>query len=270
MPSESASPASPATQTAPPRRKAPHHLCRRRTGHHHEDDDAETVATDESYTDDDLSEEEHGSEDDSEDEFEDASDGEKRKPAPPPTKKPSSNGTIRTDTEVMLNGIGVQDEEVVEELDFEELEANGKTAELEVRMPSPVIVTSPVAVRDEPRKTGETLHDRKRREHDEYRKKRAEDPSFVPNRGRFFMHDHRDNAGGSNGFRPYGSGARGRGGGRFGYVHSCHGLRSADVETATFKLNSTCLRPSLPRNGHTTGTMRSNRSRPSKTARRLC
>ena len=63
-----------------------------------------------------------------------------------------------------------------------------------------------------------------RREHEEYKKRRDADPAFVPNRGGFFMHDHRSAAPGQNGFRPFG---RGRGRGRsvgtfssFGYVPS--------------------------------------------------
>ncbi|KAG9770342.1 hypothetical protein KCU95_g16147, partial [Aureobasidium melanogenum] len=33
---------------------------------------------------------------------------------------------------------------------------------------------------------GETVADRRRREHDDYRKKRDTDPTFIPNRGNFF------------------------------------------------------------------------------------
>lgn len=57
----------------------------------------------------------------------------------------------------------------------------------------------------------ETLGDRRRREHDEYKKKRDSDPAFIPNRGAFFMHDSRS-APGQNGFRPAGGRGRGRGG----------------------------------------------------------
>ena len=55
----------------------------------------------------------------------------------------------------------------------------------------------------------ETLAERRRREHEEYKKKRDSDPAFIPNRGAFFMHDQR-HAPGQNGFRPAGRG-RGRG-----------------------------------------------------------
>ena len=61
-----------------------------------------------------------------------------------------------------------------------------------------------------------------RREHEEYKRKRDGDPAFVPNRGGFFMHDHRSVAAGQNGFRPFGRGrGRVRGGptsSSFGYV----------------------------------------------------
>ncbi|ENH62551.1 hypothetical protein FOC1_g10012785 [Fusarium oxysporum f. sp. cubense race 1] len=52
---------------------------------------------------------------------------------------------------------------------------------------------------------------RRRQEHEDYKRKRDEDPAFVPNRGAFFMHDHRHAGPAANGFRPFGRG-RGRGG----------------------------------------------------------
>lgn len=55
--------------------------------------------------------------------------------------------------------------------------------------------------------------DRRKREHDDYKKKRDADPAFVPNRGAFFMHDHRHAGPAANGFRPFG---RGRGRGQIG------------------------------------------------------
>lgn len=58
----------------------------------------------------------------------------------------------------------------------------------------------------------ETPLQRRRREHEAYKKQRDADPAFVPNRGRFFMHDHRHGRGGSNGFRPFGRGFIRRGG----------------------------------------------------------
>ncbi|KAI0995615.1 hypothetical protein K3495_g12565 [Podosphaera aphanis] len=57
----------------------------------------------------------------------------------------------------------------------------------------------------------ETPYERRRREHLEYKRRRDEDPSFVPNRGAFFMHDYRHSGPAANGFRPSGRGRdRGR------------------------------------------------------------
>lgn len=55
---------------------------------------------------------------------------------------------------------------------------------------------------------GETAADRRRREHDDYKKKRDTDPTFIPNRGNFFMHDARTPD--QRGFSSFGRG-RGRG-----------------------------------------------------------
>jgi hypothetical protein len=60
-----------------------------------------------------------------------------------------------------------------------------------------------------PARRGETVADRRRREHDDYRKKRDTDPTFIPNRGNFFMHDAR-----TTDQRGFGSYGRGRGRGR--------------------------------------------------------
>jgi hypothetical protein len=60
----------------------------------------------------------------------------------------------------------------------------------------------------------ETYAERRRREHEDYKKKKEADPAFIPNRGAFFMHDQRSASGPNNGFRPFGRGqARTRGGG---------------------------------------------------------
>lgn len=78
---------------------------------------------------------------------------------------------------------------------------------------APIIVSSAAAPgsRDQ-----SVTRDKPRREHDEYRRKRDEDPAFVPNRGAFFMHDHRHAGPSANGFRPFGRGGRGRGRGGIG------------------------------------------------------
>lgn len=60
-------------------------------------------------------------------------------------------------------------------------------------------------------KRSETAADRRKREHDDYKKKRDTDPTFIPNRGNFFMHDARTPD--QRGFSSYGRGrGRGRGG----------------------------------------------------------
>jgi hypothetical protein len=61
----------------------------------------------------------------------------------------------------------------------------------------------------------ESVAEKRKREHEEYKKKRDQDPSFVPNRGGFFMHDQRSALTGQNGFRSAGR-ARGRGRGGIG------------------------------------------------------
>ena len=102
------------------------------------------------------------------------------------------------DTDAMLNGLkisGTEDEGVA----FEDL---GNQAGVQV--PEDVVQGSSEFI------TGESLGEKRRREHEEYKKKRDADPAFVPNRGGFFMHDHRSAAPGQNGFRPFGRG-RGRG-----------------------------------------------------------
>lgn len=81
------------------------------------------------------------------------------------------------------------------------------TAPAQTKPAGPVVVSSTAGQ--------EPFSERRRREHEEYRKKRDEDPAFVPNRGAFFMHDHRHAGPAANGFRPFGRGAlRGGRGGR--------------------------------------------------------
>ncbi|KAI9743904.1 MAG: hypothetical protein M1818_002638 [Claussenomyces sp. TS43310] len=119
--------------------------------------------------------------------------------------------TIRNgvnDTEMMMNGLSTSDHNgAVEAVNYEDLQATGHASP--DMKPSPPIVNSTAQM---------DLHqdtplERRRREHDEYKKKRDADPAFVPNRGAFFMHDHRHAGPAANGFRPFGRGrGRGRGG----------------------------------------------------------
>ncbi|KAH8685778.1 CASC3/Barentsz eIF4AIII binding-domain-containing protein [Tricladium varicosporioides] len=120
------------------------------------------------------------------------------------SKKPL-NGT--SDMEMMLNGLKISDQNgTAEDVQYEDLRED---ADIREQVPSPPVVKS-TAQMDLPQ---ELPHERRRREHEEYKKKRDADPAFVPNRGAFFMHDHRHSGPAANGFRPFG---RGRGRGRPG------------------------------------------------------
>ena len=118
-------------------------------------------------------------------------------------KKPSL-GAALADTEAMMNGMNMSgNTEEAEEIHFDEMGQQGE-------LPSSKDASKTDQSIPEQR---ESLIDRRKREHEEYKKKRDADPAFVPNRGGFFMHDHRSIAPGQNGFRPSGRGrGRGRGG----------------------------------------------------------
>ena len=118
------------------------------------------------------------------------------------TKKPSF--VVAPDTEAMMNGLKITDNaDEGEGVSFDDMmDQPNQPLSQNLGPPSEAMSTAI----DSP---GE----RRRREHDEYKKKRDADPAFVPNRGGFFMHDHRSNAPGQNGFRPMIKGrGRGRGG----------------------------------------------------------
>jgi hypothetical protein len=118
------------------------------------------------------------------------------------SKKPATNGT--SDMELMLNGLKISDrDDSAAEVHYKDLRED---TDLE---PSPAIVDSSAQMD----RVQELPFERRRREHEEYKKKRDADPAFVPNRGAFFMHDHRHAGPAANGFRPFG---RGRGRGRPG------------------------------------------------------
>ncbi|KAK9782575.1 putative CASC3/Barentsz eIF4AIII binding-domain-containing protein [Seiridium cardinale] len=124
-----------------------------------------------------------------------------------PGAKASKLGqTTVSDTEFMMNGLSISDKtEPVQEMNFEDVGDSQSPS----KAAAPVVVSSSSAVMDQTQDN--PLQDRRRREHDEYRRKRDEDPAFVPNRGAFFMHDHRHAGPSANGFRPFGRGGRGRG-----------------------------------------------------------
>lgn len=120
-----------------------------------------------------------------------------------PPKSPLA-ATIN-DTEAMMNGLRVSGEIEDAGTNFEDL---GKQPEEKPQQG--VVPEGPAETL-----TSDNIGERRRREHEEYKKKRDADPAFVPNRGVFFMHDHRSAAPGQNGFRPFGRG-RGRGRGPMG------------------------------------------------------
>ena len=124
-------------------------------------------------------------------------------PKPTSVSEKATFSAVMNDTAVMMNGLKFSgDVDEGEEMEFDDM---GK----QVQEPP---VAAPVQESVAPTSL-DTLSERRRREHEEYRKKRDADPAFVPNRGGFFMHDHRPSAPGQNGFRPFG---RGRGRGRTG------------------------------------------------------
>lgn len=98
------------------------------------------------------------------------------------------------DTEVMLNGLTISDSnEKPETLDFDSIEKEDDRQLKESAKTKP-----------------ETSSEKKIRENEEYKRKLESDPAFIPTRGAFFMHDHRTNSPGHNGFRAI-RGGRGRG-----------------------------------------------------------
>lgn len=119
-------------------------------------------------------------------------------------KRPATNGS--SDMDLMLNGLKISHHGIPEEIHYEDLRDDADIQEQD-QQPSPPVVKS-TAQMDQPQ---ELPHERRRREHEEYKKKRDADPAFVPNRGAFFMHDHRHSGPAANGFRPFGRGRGGRG-----------------------------------------------------------
>lgn len=130
--------------------------------------------------------------------------------SPPSKTLRKSTQNAVSDTAFMLNNLSIDSEATpVQVLSFDE------STEPPSRSSAPIVVSSnsATATTDNPH---DAPVDRRRKEHEEYRRKRDEDPSFVPNRGAFFMHDHRHAGPSANGFRPFGRGPRGRGRGGIG------------------------------------------------------
>ncbi|KAF2193484.1 hypothetical protein K469DRAFT_550246 [Zopfia rhizophila CBS 207.26] len=122
----------------------------------------------------------------------------KRRAPSPPIARSDTKFTASRDTEMMMNGLKISDQAAEDEVvDFE-------------------TGTAAVESTSTPSGRPETFAERKRREHEEYKKKRDSDPAFIPNRGAFFMHDQRS-VPGQNGFRAHlRGGGRGRGRGAVG------------------------------------------------------
>ena len=116
-----------------------------------------------------------------------------------PTKTPLA--LAMHDTEAMMNGLKfAEDGDGQDEVHLDEM-GDQSHAELVNQATVDNQVDSAI---------GDTT-EKRRREHEEYKRKRDTDPAFVPNRGGFFMHDHRSAVPGHNGFRPF---VKGRGRGR--------------------------------------------------------
>ncbi|KAI0414396.1 CASC3/Barentsz eIF4AIII binding-domain-containing protein [Xylaria grammica] len=133
-----------------------------------------------------------------------------RKAHPKPTpgsavqKHLKSGNDAVSDNEFTLNGSSVSDKNVpVEEVEFEDAPKSP------AKVSAPIVVSSNSVLAPARDGSQGPPGDRRRTEHEEYRRKRDEDPSFVPNRGAFFMHDHRHAGPSANGFRPFGRASRG-------------------------------------------------------------
>ena len=131
--------------------------------------------------------------------------GKRPGPAPPSTTIPEKTSltAVTGDTEIMMNGLEISSQVDDQGVNFEDLGSHSGVPQVQG-----------IALQDQDTVTSSTnIAERRWREHEEYKKRRDADPAFVPNRGGFFMHDHRSAAPGQNGFIPFGRG-RGRGLGR--------------------------------------------------------
>ena len=121
-----------------------------------------------------------------------------------PQPQPQTSFKATTDTDAMMNGLKISDQDEAQEetIHFESAGQNGSAT------------AAPTATNGH----NVTPAERQRREHEDYKKKRDSDPAFIPNRGNFFMHDTR---GQPNGQAPPPRGVwqakgRGRGGANVG------------------------------------------------------
>ena len=120
------------------------------------------------------------------------------------------------DTEAMMNGMDVKLQAHRDNgLNFETLDENSRFEAPKESMTAPAKANLSHGQTQRSGKA-ETPTERRRREHEEYKKKRDSDPAFIPNRGAFFMHDHRSLPG-SVGYR---ASTRARGRGKLGGLSS--------------------------------------------------
>lgn len=102
------------------------------------------------------------------------------------------------DTEAMMNGLRI-DDGAQGTVDFESLNPNAG--------PSTAVPTNSTATNGD---SARAVSQRQRQDHQEYRRRRDTDPTFVPNRGSFYMHNTRANAD-ARGDEPSAGVGRGRG-----------------------------------------------------------
>lgn len=127
---------------------------------------------------------------------------------------------VKGDTDVMLNGMrGADDAVEVDFADMGEDDAEERPPPKETKVETAEAETGEAEEEQETEEgPAEKPQDKRRGDHEDYKKRRDADPTFVPNRGGFYLHDHRHGDGG-NGFRPFARGGARGGRGRFpGYV----------------------------------------------------
>lgn len=210
---------------------APKRVSRRTLGHRRRvDDDGDDEAGPETLDhldDDSVTEGSVISEDNDHTNDSDTSNVDETSPTSPALKKNSGRGTSKHNARSKdTTGPNESDSHVTDGVDEVEAQLDGLILSGEVTPAHGEGATPPTAKANDPvvassTPVQEAPFERRRREHEEYRKKRDEDPAFVPNRGAFFMHDHRHAGPAANGFRPFGRGGalrggRGRGRGGFG------------------------------------------------------
>jgi len=113
-----------------------------------------------------------------------------------PSPAPGSGRAFESteDTEMMMNGLKISDDsDKPEPIDFDASHREDGT------------VSNP---EDKTSSKKETFAERKRRDHEQYRKRMEADPAFIPTRGALFMHDQRNSSPGAA-LRGVGRGRRG-------------------------------------------------------------